>query len=104
MHGVKNIVRDEGKVIKSIKTHLDEEIQISQGKENNMNIDKVTPDSLIEDIEKRIKKSLKTSIDSIDEFRERAGKILQIILFHQRIILTREIENQLIESNFFSSK
>ncbi len=78
-------------MIKSIKTHLDEEIQINQGNENNMNKDMVTPDRLIEDIEKRIKKSLKTSIDSIDELRERAGKILQIILFHQRIIFTREI-------------
>ena len=64
-----------------------------------MNVDMVTPDRVIEDIEKRIKKSLRTSIDSIEELRERAGKILQIVLFHQRIIFTREIENQLIESN-----
>ena len=51
-----------------------------------MNVDMVTPDREIEDIEKRIKKSLRTSIDSIEELRERAGKILQIVLFHQRII------------------
>jgi hypothetical protein len=54
-----------------------------------MNVDMVTPDRVIEDIEKRIKKSLRSSIDSIEELRERTGKILQIVLFHQRIIFTR---------------
>ena len=85
-------------MITCIKTHLDEEIQINGGNESSINMDMVTPDRVIEDIEKRIKKSLRTSIDSIEELKERTGKILQIVLFHQRIIFTREIENQLIES------
>jgi hypothetical protein len=63
---VKNVVRDESKLITCIKTHLDEEIQINRGSENTSNSNNLTPDRVIEDIEKMIKKSLKTSIDSID--------------------------------------
>lgn len=56
--------------------------------------DDLSPDKIIEDIEKKIKRSLRSSIDKIEE---KSAKILQIVLFHQRIVFTREIESQLFD-------
>jgi len=50
--------------------------------------DDLSPDKIIEDIEKKIKRSLRSCIDEIGE---KTAKILQIVLFHQRMIFTREI-------------